>query len=177
MQQELNKIKSIKIVHPDVLIKKPDTKQFSLNESNNQVQTLSDALKNSINSNKEIKSTPLEQENAKKEFFKLFHKDKKQHTNNLHNSQLIVDDNGILHLNINQVHDIMTESIVGEDKRVYLNHKIAAKYGLLNPKIKEVQVEDTLIPVQELTKQEVKKIKHDEKVKKHLTKKNKHKKL
>ncbi|MBQ5492695.1 MAG: hypothetical protein IIT78_02310, partial [Mycoplasmataceae bacterium] len=64
MEQELNKIKSIKIVHPDQLTKNVDTKQVSLNESNNQVQTLSDALKNSINSNKEIRSTPLEQENA-----------------------------------------------------------------------------------------------------------------
>ena len=176
MEQELNKIKSIKIVHPDLL--KEVNKKTSISENNSEIKTLKEALNNNnISSNKEIKSTPLEQENAKKEFFKLFHKDKKQHANNIHNSQLIVDDNGILHLNINQVHDIMTESIVGEDKRVYLNQKIAAKYGLLNSKIKEVQVEDTLIPVQELTKQEVKKIQHDEKVKRHLRKKNKNKKL
>ena len=173
MLQDLNKIKVIKIVHPDLL--KEVNKKTSIPENNSEIKTLKEALNNNISSNKENQSTALEQEQAKKEFFKLFHNNKKHHANNLHNSQLIVDDNGILHLNINQVHDIMAESIVGEDKRVYLNHKIASKYGLLNPKIKEVQVEDTLIPVKALTKQEVKKIKHDEKIQKNINKKNKKK--
>lgn len=171
---DLSKIKSIKIVHQN--LNNQEFRANSTKNNNDQVQTLSEALNknNNLDINKtEIYSSTAQKENAKKEFFKLFHKTKKQHSNNLNNSQLIVDGNGILHLNLKQVNDIMAESIVGEDKRVYLNHKIAEKYGLLNPNIKQVQVENKLIPVQELTKQEVKKNLHDEKVKKHALKKKK----
>ena len=171
---DLNKIKLIKIVHPN--LDSQDSKSNLTKNNNNQIQTLSEALNknNNLDVNKnQVNSSTIQKENARKEFFKLFHKTKKQHSNNLNNSQLIVDSNGILHLNLKQVNDIMAESIVGEDKRVYLNQKIAQKYGLLNPDIKQVEVENKLIPVQELTKQEVKKIQHDEKVKKHALKKKK----
>ena len=74
----------------------------------------------------------------------------------------VPDANGIIHTTVQAVNDLSAESIYGHDRKIYITAKFAKKMGLGAPNVKALDVNGIMIPIERLTKQELRHIKHEE---------------
>lgn len=74
----------------------------------------------------------------------------------------VPDANGIVHTTLQAVNDLSAESIYGHDRKIYITAKLAKKMGLGGPNVKALDVDGIMIPIERLTKQELRHIKHEE---------------
>ena len=74
----------------------------------------------------------------------------------------VPDANGIVHTTVQAVNDLSAESIYGHDRKIYITAKLAKKMGLGAPNVKALDVDGVMIPIERLTKQELRRIKHEE---------------
>ena len=90
------------------------------------------------------------------------------------NTPLFVPDaNGIIHTTVQAVNDLSAESIYGHDRKIYITAKLAKRMGLGAPNVKALDVNGIMIPIERLTKQELRHIKHEEAEQTRKTKKEK----
>ena len=74
----------------------------------------------------------------------------------------VPDANGIIHTTVQAVNDLSAESIYGHDRKIYITAKLAKRMGLGAPNVKALDVNGIMIPIERLTKQELRHIKHEE---------------
>ena len=74
----------------------------------------------------------------------------------------VPDANGIIHTTVQAVNDLSAESIYGHDRKIYITAKFAKKMGLGAPNVKALDVNGIMIPIERLTKQELRHIKHED---------------
>ena len=90
------------------------------------------------------------------------HKQNDGKAKNKNTPTFVPDANGIIHTTVQAVSDLSAESIYGHDRKIYITAKFAKKMGLGAPNVKALDVDGIMIPIERLTKQELRHIKHEE---------------